>query len=173
MKTVDPSLQPGPERKSRFAVVRASGDLRVVATGSFAAGERILVIDGEVVTRPSRFSVQVGDGRHLEVPPPDRDRHREDLSDHHPWRFLNHSCAPNAAVRGRDVLATRDVLPGEEITFDYETTEWELADPFPCRCTHCQGRQVRGFRHLSREEREARRPWLAEHLLRRLDEPGS
>ena len=36
--------------------------------------------------------------------------------------FFNHSCNPNAGVRGRsDLIAIQDILPGEEITIDYAT----------------------------------------------------
>lgn len=36
-----------------------------------------------------------------------------------PERFVNHSCDPNTAVRGRNDIAIRDIQPGEEITSDY------------------------------------------------------
>jgi len=48
--------------------------------------------------------------------------------------LLNHSCDPNAGVKGQVLLvARRDILPGEEICFDYETTEIAPA-PFNCKC---------------------------------------
>lgn len=38
-------------------------------------------------------------------------------------RSFNHSCEPNAGMRKRsELFALRDILPGEEITFDYSTT---------------------------------------------------
>ncbi len=36
---------------------------------------------------------------------------------------INHSCAPNAGLRNvSDLYAVRDILPGEEIAYDYSTT---------------------------------------------------
>jgi len=34
-------------------------------------------------------------------------------------RYLNHCKKPNAEFYGRELYATRDIEPGEEITFDY------------------------------------------------------
>ena len=77
----------------------------------------------------------------------------------------NNSCNPNAktiiAMIGLDMsthfvpflsfaksstlnpvlMAGEDILAGEEITFDYETTEEEMAEPFKC---NCHGRWIRG-----------------------------
>jgi uncharacterized protein len=51
-----------------------------------------------------------------------------------PGRFINHSCAPNAAVIDDTRLcALRDIAAGEEIRFDYSTTVsdgWTMS----CRC---------------------------------------
>jgi hypothetical protein len=50
---------------------------------------------------------------------------------------MNHSCDPNTAGLGDDALvAIRDILPGEEVTYDYATSE---IDPrvfagWECRC---------------------------------------
>lgn len=38
--------------------------------------------------------------------------------------FINHSCAPNCGIRGSlQIVAMRNIEPGEEITFDYAMTE--------------------------------------------------
>ncbi len=82
------------------------------------------------------------------------------------WRFTNHSCEPNSLLRGGEFFALRPIKPWQEITFNYNTTEYELAEPFDCRCgsDRCAGR-IRGFRFLSRLEQDRLRPWLADHLL--------
>jgi SET domain-containing protein len=39
-------------------------------------------------------------------------------------RLINHSCDPNCGIKNLfDVVAMRDIQPGEEITWDYEMTE--------------------------------------------------
>lgn len=162
-----PSPPPLPRR---IAVAQKAQQYHVLAVLPIAAGEAIVEIDGDVTDRPSRFSVQIDDASHIEVAA------GEDLAtsiERSPWRFLNHSCAPNAAIRGRQVVATAAIAAGEEITFDYNTTEFDLAAPFACHCGAggCLG-SIRGFVHLRREQRLQRRADLAPHLLRRLvDDP--
>lgn len=39
-------------------------------------------------------------------------------------QYMNHSCNPNSWWRGDNMLvASRDIYPGEEVTYDYGTTE--------------------------------------------------
>jgi hypothetical protein len=64
---------------------------------------------------------------------------------------LNHACDPNVLVntRRRLVIASRAILPGEELTYFYPSTEWDMAEPFLCMCKspQCLG-WIRGARHL-------------------------
>ena len=69
-----------------------------------------------------------------------------------PMCFINHSCAPNThMMNGIVMVASRDIAPGEEITWDYRLTddvgEWEYE--FECRCgaPNCQGHVKVGPRH--------------------------
>jgi len=53
--------------------------------------------------------------------------------------YVNHSCDGNGWYEGDDLLvALRDILPGEEITYDYALTEnrtdWVLASGNRCLC---------------------------------------
>jgi SET domain-containing protein len=58
-------------------------------------------------------------------------------------RFINHSCAPNCETLIEDrrvfIEAIRDIVPGEELGYDYQLT-WESTDDpdelalFACRC---------------------------------------
>ncbi len=127
----------------------------------FLPGETILVAEGVIRDKPARTSFQIGPDTHIDVPP-------DASPDDHPWRFLEHACRPNAAFRGRTLTALERIEPAEELTFDYETTEWELASPFTCACGSmgCTGREIRGFRHLSHEERMRRLPQLRDDLRR-------
>jgi len=58
-----------------------------------------------------------------------------------PVVFLNHSCDPNIGIKGRvRMYALTNIKAGEEVTFDYATTE---SDPFwemKCACgsTKCR-----------------------------------
>jgi hypothetical protein len=63
--------------------------------------------------------------------------------------YMNHACSPTCLyVDGGEryagmMVAARDILPGEEITFDYSTSEaCDLAPTWDCRCgsVECRGR---------------------------------
>ena len=63
------------------------------------------------------------------------------------------------------MLAERDIAAGEAITFNYNTTEYELAEPFRCHCDSalCVG-LVRGARYLTPNQRALIEDWLADYL---------
>ena len=49
---------------------------------------------------------------------------------------LNHACRPNTAIDFEkwELYALRHVSPGEELGWNYLTTEWKLSCPFECGC---------------------------------------
>lgn len=56
--------------------------------------------------------------------------------------MFNHSCDHNAGVKGQNILvARRDIQAGEEICFDYETTDSEGLS-FICHCGSQKCRKV-------------------------------
>ena len=50
------------------------------------------------------------------------------------WAPQNHSCTPNTAYDGLNVIALRDITRGEELTVDYASFIDESMDPFACHC---------------------------------------
>ena len=147
----------------RVRVMPHDGESALVASVDIAAGGAVLVLDGELFEAPSRFSVQVGPAQHLDVPL----AQRADLdASRYVWRFLNHSCAPNAILHGRTLVAQRTIRAGEPVTFDYELNEWQMATPFQCRCgaEACRG-VIRGFRFLGAAQRASLGTLVAPHVL--------
>ena len=68
-------------------------------------------------------------------------------------RTFNHSCAPNAYIRGKnELMALRDIRSGEEITYDYSTTMNDNEEKiikygnemWTCAC-HCGSADCRGI----------------------------
>ncbi len=52
-----------------------------------------------------------------------------------PFKFLNHSCEPNAGIRGKIRLyAMRDIKPNEELTIDYSSVEADPRWEMKCNC---------------------------------------
>ncbi|MGE4130427.1 MAG: SET domain-containing protein [Bdellovibrionales bacterium] len=100
----------------------------VFATGLIKKGEHVASFDGPIYHEDDEW-------------PPGIDNHVIQIGPHS-WRDskglarnINHSCDPNCGVKGRfNIVAMRDIQPGEQITWDYEMTEkswwWRLR----CQC---------------------------------------
>ncbi len=101
----------------------------VLVTRLIAPGEVLGRLDLGPPVEQGRHTVRLGGG------------HREVFA---PWRFLNHSCAANAAIEsGADdvvVVAVERMLPGTEITIDYRDLDEDDQAEFSCRCEACRGR---------------------------------
>jgi hypothetical protein len=85
---------------------------------------------------------------------------------------INHSCEPNLGfVDGSLMLyAIRDILPGEEVTFDYASA---MADPHfhvhHCRCGSARCRkEITSFPALDAETQEKIRPIALQYLRQTL-----
>lgn len=161
----------------RIGVARREGIYRVIAIEPIPAGALILSVEGVFVDAPSRYSIQVGETLHVEPPRellPDLD------PDRCPWRFLNHSCAPNAALGAAlhpegnplTLIALRSIARWEEISFDYNSNEFDMAAPFACGCGACDGGLIGGFRHLDPLEQARRRSRVSPHVLARFERAG-
>lgn len=103
------------------------GEQGLFANKDFKHEETVLKLEGEVTTKPTKHSIEVGDNEHI----------TDEMGS-----YLNHSCAPNTQIdrENREVKAVRAVSAGEELSFDYNSNETEMATPFECRCgaPNCQ-----------------------------------
>ena len=138
-------------------IIRDAGFASLHAVRSFARGDVVFPLRGRPVVRPTRFSIQVG-----------RDAHLDPVSDQvSPWGSLNHGCDPNVAidVSRRVIVARRAVAAGDQLRFDYNTTEWELAESFVCSCgaRACAGAAM-GFAHLSSTRQQLLLGEAASHI---------
>jgi SET domain-containing protein len=112
----------------------------VFAVSPIPAGEAAVHLSEVFDDRASRHSIQVGEGRHQ--------AHTGEVDD-----FVNHSCRPSAYLDAENlrIVAREEIAAGEEVTINYSASEWDMAEPFLCRCDD-SARWVRGFRHLSSAE---------------------
>ena len=112
------------------------------ATTHISKGTRLIEYVGERITKAEAAKRCEADNQYIFA----IDDH-VDLDGNVGWnpaKFINHSCAPNCEAEldnGRIwINAIRDILPGEEITFNYGY-DLEGYEDHPCRCgaSNCVG----------------------------------
>jgi len=120
-------------------VIKTENKFRSLVTKqAYKQGEVISDIPrAKVINKPNRFTVQIGRTEHTDVGK---------------LAALNHSCDPNVILdtTNMQMVARRDIEKGEELSFFYPSTEWEMDAPFICLCgaTNCI-HVVAGARFLS------------------------
>jgi hypothetical protein len=94
------------------------------ATASFSPGEVICSFyAGTVSAVVTYLTVQIDDNRHITLQP-------EFL------QYINHSCSPTVFfdTTMMQLVCLAEINPGDEFTFFYPSTEWEMVQPFTCYC---------------------------------------
>lgn len=134
-------------KRTRFDRVKVAATphcgMGVFALASIKGGYAVGRVLGEIKPKAFRsvYCVEFGDGV---------------LEPYPPYRFLNHSCAPNCqfiewqidddstssescgALVELWVHALRDIEPNEELTIDYGW-DWQSAIPCKCGAPNCRG----------------------------------
>ncbi len=87
------------------------------ATRSYLKNECIFTLSGEKFDRPKRETIYVGNGVHI-------------LNEF--GMFMNHSFQPTTYIDGYNVVALNDIKEGDELNFNYNINEIEMASPFEC-----------------------------------------
>lgn len=70
-----------------------------------------------------------------------------------PYKFLNHSCSPNSAIKGNvTLIAIKKIKKNEEITIDYSIIEADPRWEMKCSCnkSNCRG-IIRSIQFLSKK----------------------
>lgn len=85
-----------------------------------------------------------------------------------PFRYLNHSCEPNAAIKGtKSLVAMRDIAEGEEVTMDYSMTDadplWEME--CSCEATRCR-KTIRSIHSIPTEIFKRHMPYIPRYFQR-------
>ncbi len=120
-----------------------TGEKSLHATAFFDAGELICGFGPEkILDSPTYLTVQIDEDKHITLQP-------EFL------QYINHSCNPNVFfdTANMELIALKEIQPGDELVFFYPSTEWEMDQPFDCFCgtRQCLHR-IQGAAHLSEED---------------------
>jgi hypothetical protein len=110
------------------------------AMKSFKPGDKISRFHaGSLTSTPTYLTVQVGVNRHITLQP-------EFL------QYINHSCEPNVFfdTTSMQLICLKELNVGDELTFFYPSTEWNMVQPFVCNCGSAECLQlINGASHLS------------------------
>jgi uncharacterized protein len=127
------------------------------ANNHFLPGQ--IVVSGKrekIVSKRTNYSFQINFDTHIQM-----DTRA---------RSMNHSCDPNTGVRnnmfgGYDFIALRIIVPGEEVTWDYETTEFESISVSNCFCqTNTCRKSTKGFKFRQDELLSKYGIYLADYI---------
>jgi len=86
--------------------------------------------------------------------------------------LVNHSCRPNCGIKlnetgAHDYVAMQDIVPGEDITFDYAMQNYDV-EHFPIKCLcgvkDCRGK-IGGWKDLSIDKKQQYKGFVAPYLL--------
>ncbi|KAK7948994.1 uncharacterized protein PG986_009880 [Apiospora aurea] len=131
-----------------------SKSLSIVSLPPFGLYAKLLFPPCTVVTgdEPTYATVQYSKDKHLEL--------NSDLL------YINHSCEPSLifdTANLRILAGPNGIQAGEELTFFYPSTEWEMAQPFDCLCGKptCRGR-IAGARDMTKKQLEGL--WINGHI---------
>jgi hypothetical protein len=117
------------------------GGFAVYAREALARDELLVGWGGRVVTLEEVLALpREEQGHTIQI---DEGLYLAPIGMEEPADYVNHSCTPNAGIRGQiSLVAMRAILPDEEITFDYAMADSSSFDEFPCACgaPDCRGR---------------------------------
>ena len=68
-------------------------------------------------------------------------------------QYINHSCNPNVFfdTASLQLICLTALQPGDELTFFYPSTEWDMSQPFVCNCKSKDCLQlINGAAHLDK-----------------------
>lgn len=82
---------------------------------AYKKGEIVFILSGEIFDKPSRETIHIGNNKHI----------YDSFG-----IFINHSFTPSVYIDNVNVIALHDISIDTEITFNYNTSEINMASPF-------------------------------------------
>ena len=85
------------------------------ATRNFKKGDLIFLLNGEIFDAPTRETIHIGLNKHI----------YDEFG-----IYINHSFTPNICILNINVTAITDIISDEELVFNYNDSEINMAAPF-------------------------------------------
>jgi hypothetical protein len=152
---------PTPDLASRLFVERGDASTfssRAISLIDLPSGALFARITTATPSKKAYSSVQVSETTHIEL--------NSELL------YINHSCNPNLIFDMTKfeirVHEGRELKKGDGLSFFYPSSEWDMAQPFPCHCgENACLETIKGAGEI--EESVLRGFWLNKHIERMLD----
>lgn len=93
----------------------AIGEKGLFATKTFTKGDIVFELKGKIYDKPTRESIRIKEGVHIV----------DDFG-----IYMNHSFEPSCSIVGYSVVALTDIEIGDELNFNYNENEIDMACPF-------------------------------------------
>ncbi|KAI4169682.1 MAG: hypothetical protein LQ343_005504 [Gyalolechia ehrenbergii] len=162
MATIIPTWEQ-PSHPNLFEIVHRSDDFRTFARSkvNLPPGSILAAIEGAtVVNAAAYFTFQAAPDIHMVF-----------NSD---FMYFNHSCDPNTVFdfERSEVRVIKHVHAGDSLTWFYPSSEWDMVQPFHCRCgaSCCRG-WIAGASQLDSEVLQEY--WLNNHISMQLRDNAS
>lgn len=137
-----------PQSDCPSVVIRDNGGMgfATFAKVPIRAGSRFLHVEGHRLSFPTTHTIMMEETSHLLFAAG--------------AQYLAHSCEGNVRIcvdeinNALECEALRDIPAGELVSFNYNSTEWDMASPFSCLCgsPECSV-TIRGYKHLTSAQR--------------------
>jgi hypothetical protein len=85
------------------------------STKEYKKGDILYILSGDIYDNPRRETIHIGNNRHI------YDKY---------GMYINHSFNPNIFVNGCELIALCDIKINDELFFNYNDTEINMANPF-------------------------------------------
>ena len=84
-------------------------------TKQYMKNTKIYKLVGEIVNKPTRTSIEIGENQHIE------DKY---------GIYMNHSFDPNCKIQNGHIFSIKNINIRDELTFNYNDSETNMACPF-------------------------------------------
>ncbi len=122
-----------------------TGNRSLIAQSGFSPGDIICNFYwNKILEFPNYLTIQIGENQHIELLPTCLE-------------CTNHSCDPNCFfdITSQELICLKAINLGDELTFFYPSSEWEMEQIFICQCgtKHCI-QIIKGAKYINPTQRQ-------------------
>ena len=114
-RLIEKMIKNGHQFVTPSKIVKHNPPFGVYSTKTYKFNEIVHVMTGQMSNIPTQKSIHIGDNMHL-------------LDEF--GQYINHSFEPNVKVVNNKLIAIKDIDIYDEITFNYNDSELNMACPF-------------------------------------------